>query len=45
MSRHGTPMIKKLSYGSNVYKTFYDTLIEDDLTDFHTFFSLPNSSL
>jgi hypothetical protein len=29
MSRHETPMIKRLRYGSLVNKTLYDTLIGD----------------
>jgi hypothetical protein len=31
MPRHGTPMIKKIRYGSLVYDTLYDTLIGDAL--------------
>jgi hypothetical protein len=31
MSRHGTPIIKKIRYGSLVYVTLYDTLIGDTL--------------
>jgi hypothetical protein len=27
MAHHGTPMIKKLRYGSLVYETLFDTLI------------------